>query len=93
MSFSYAGKSVVGPVIHVTKGNPGTLKCSASSNPPANVFTWNIKRIIGDTLTIDDSIHNDQVVSCTAKNIMRSAAGITINGNGSIVKTINVQCK
>lgn len=93
MKLSFAGKPVVGNVVDVIKGTPGTLECSASSNPPANLFSWNINQITADTLIIDDSINNGQIVNCTARNIMTPTAGETKYGYGSIWKQINIQCK
>ena len=89
----FNGNPVVGPVIDVIKGTTGTLNCSASSNPPVTLFSWNINQKVGDTLPIDESILNGQIVNCTAKNVMKSTARIIMNGYGSISKKINLQCK
>lgn len=93
MGLSFTRKPILGPVVDVIKGTSGTLKCTASSNPPATLFSWNINQKAGDTLTIDGNIQHGQIINCTARNIMTTTAGITINGYGSISKTINVQCK
>ena len=89
----FDGRPVTGSVIDVIKGTIGTLKCTANSNPAASLFSWNINNVIGDTLTIDDNIQNGQIVSCTARNIMTSTAGLTMNGYGSISKNINLKCE
>ena len=93
MSVSFNENPVIGSVIDVIKGTSGTLKCAAASNPPVTVFLWNFDQKAGDTLIIDKNIQNDQIVNCTAGNVMISTAGITITGYGSISKKINLQCK
>lgn len=93
MGILFYGKPVVGPAVDVIKGTSGSLKCTASSNPPASTFSWNINQAVGDTLIIDDNIQNGQIVNCTARNIMISTAGTTMNGYGSISIKINLQCK
>ena len=92
MSLLFNGKPVLGSMVDVINGNFGTLKCIATSNPLA-LFVWNINQKVGDTLTIDNSIQNGQIVNCTARNIMLSTAGVTVNGYRSISKKINLQCE